>query len=371
MLLVCKALPPLTFVRAWHRHSNEKIPIYICMHVFQHIYVFFGHSLGSSASASESVAKELQVATMFTGAGKKRAAANAKGNIDLPLKARRTKAADLPDACVGCDCLPDRNGKWGNVAPLTQLPVGPLCEPCGQFSDASGLSASEINQIRTGKDKSKGVSLQASISEARSSIEDPSTRTFNPGEIYELVISGSRIESVCEFQDRASFKEEHGMFPEDAKLTQIRTSGIDGGDVVGIAKNEGDVKLVRYTDAQVIQLKPLHSKADHIFTGQHDQLMDALIKERCKLLGQRDGNKYQLKKNVQRCTRLSRSVTLSAKPMVHVTKSIHCLLFCFLQAQVPLRLRLDPRRTSWSFATSLPTLMPRLQLHPVMIARRR
>jgi hypothetical protein len=202
---------------------------------------------------------------------------------------------DLPAACVGCDLSPSRNGTWGGNDPSTGMPVGVFCSNCNSFAKASGLTADDIVQVRSGRDKGKAERLNDDILQAKDSIENPADRPFIPERVYELTVVGSRVETMSELQSRTSFKEEHDVYPDDAKLMQVRVKGPDG-DIVAVSKNESAPTLVRYCDKQLIHLKPVLLEKDHLYGAQLDQLMTTLIEERAKQLGQSDGNKYQYKK---------------------------------------------------------------------------
>ena len=222
---------------------------------------------------------------------------SADSTAPRPPAAKRLKHSEC--SCVRCGV--GANADFSNFKPLEdakgriiQCSIG--CNPCEAFAAAKGTSVTELVAAEKDKPTKAKHASQQNLFENHTS--DPSARSYKAESVFYRVATESRLEERFEFTSRTEFRNERGMWPEDAKLIQARVLNSKGEEVSGIVTEIPGAKpvLVVSTAKQFVHHVPKMSPDEHLFDEQASEHWSREVSEFQRHLGQACGAKYKTKK---------------------------------------------------------------------------
>ena len=170
---------------------------------------------------------------------------------------------------------------------------GDFCKSCVEFGDAMGLNPEDMAKAE-GKDQKLHSQRQEEQRDFERNRANPSLRTFMPEDMHLEVSSESIMREAFEFLPRPTFRDEFGVWPEDARVSQVRVTSARGDEVSGVLRSIPDAnpELVLETRKRLVRKVPILTAADHHFA---DQVADRWLREARlsqRHFGQAPGGKY-------------------------------------------------------------------------------
>lgn len=223
-------------------------------------------------------------------------------NDETPVPvSKRARRGGLKLLCGLCDTEADTKGQnWGSTTTDDRgiaRPDGLLCRLCTDFAAESGLQAEEVVARRK-----KDATFREAIDEDREEYAtnrgaggEPSE--FEPEDVrYEVVVS-SELREQYGFMSRQAFKAQHKVFPDEARLSQIRALNRHGQEEVGIAIDLGVQPILNIsTTRRYVRSQPVLRHDKHYYKRQADRVFTGRVEKAARTLGQNSGDKYVGKK---------------------------------------------------------------------------
>ena len=173
------------------------------------------------------------------------------------------------------------------------------CPQCTIFAETKGISAAVLKQSIE-KDSKKKKDIADEMIEFRSAVAE---RAW-PRESVDFEVSQeTRLLEKYRFLPRTTFKEKHGFWPDDARMTCVRVTNSRGTEVSGLLlqteQNNGAEAMVEVSTARrFIKRTPLLLPSSHKYELQAAQLYQRETLDAGRIFGLKDGSKYRAKKKV-------------------------------------------------------------------------
>ena len=142
-----------------------------------------------------------------------------------------------------------------------------LCANCEDFCQDSLYDMEKIANTKK-KQPEKFQLLKEQRSQWLRSKEG-GAKDFEPHAIYEQVVHSSIMHETYTFISRERFKQMHGLYPDEAKLSQIKVLNRKGVEVPGIGILDSlDPKLTIRTERMLLHRTPVLKPECHLYQAQ-------------------------------------------------------------------------------------------------------
>jgi hypothetical protein len=232
--------------------------------------------------------------------GQTRAAPTGAASV-VPAKKLRKKDVQ----CVICSKVANPDGSnWGATKSLEDartLPDGVACLECADFVSGHHLSTEELTALRQTGGKS-WEALEKQRLEHAENFTTPNARAFEGETVYWKVKSGSTLSERFGFLSRAEFKEAYNVFPEAAKITQIKATTCRGEECPGVlVKLPGSrQELTVFSTKEWTRYVPHLRGERHLWQQQAAEVWEHQVQGFQRNMGQSLGGKYAAKHKVTR-----------------------------------------------------------------------
>ena len=210
--------------------------------------------------------------------------ADADGKQDMK---RRRRAAGKRHDDMSCFFCGDARGPEDELA----------CSQCIAFVETKGLT-SQMLKSSLDRDGKKKKEITDEMNEFRSTAEPTWPRETVDFEVEHE----TKLSDKYKFIPRSTFKELHGCWPEDARMTCVRATNTRGVEVAGIlVSNDDDTQPIVEvsTSRRFIKRTPLLLPSSHKYEQQATQLFARETQDAGRNFGLKDGGKYRAKKRSQ------------------------------------------------------------------------
>lgn len=173
------------------------------------------------------------------------------------------------------------------------VPSGEACKACDDFARATPYkTVADLAKVKDQKEVKALEQDQEQFHEQREGGE-----MDYPREGVDFVTAcGSRYEERFAFLTRAAFKDRYGMFPDEAKLDQLRVLTRQGEEVQGVLLSPvAPPEVVVWSEKVWMRKRHRLEASQNAFKRQASLVYDHAVRDFSQNYGQAAGGKYQAK----------------------------------------------------------------------------